>query len=165
MQNLLEILGKVGFDWQVALANFVNFLIVFFILKKYAFGPIKKVILDRQEKIKQGIEDAEKAKNELLKAEFEKEEVLKDARTQANMLVSEINKNKNEIIAEAKDKAENEAALVKTKSIEEISKMKSDFDQEIKEKGTDLILSGIEKLLNENLTKEQSEKFSTSLLK
>ena len=56
MVNIYEILGKIGFDWQVALASLVNFLIILFVLKKFAFKPIKKLIQERQNKINEGIE-------------------------------------------------------------------------------------------------------------
>ena len=41
--DLIEILSKVGFDWRMALSNLVSFLIVFFILKKYALEQINKI--------------------------------------------------------------------------------------------------------------------------
>ncbi len=59
--QILEILGKIGFDWQVALANLVNFLIIFFILKKFAFKPIQKILKERQDKISQGLVKAQEA--------------------------------------------------------------------------------------------------------
>jgi F0F1-type ATP synthase membrane subunit b/b' len=62
-----EILGKIGFDWQVALANLVNFLIIVFLLKKFAFKPIAKIIQDRQNKINEGLENAKKAAEEAMK--------------------------------------------------------------------------------------------------
>lgn len=61
MASIYAILQKIGFDWQVALANLVNFLIILFILKKFAFKPIKKIIEDRQDKINEGLLKAEEA--------------------------------------------------------------------------------------------------------
>ncbi|MBU4369492.1 ATP synthase F0 subunit B, partial [Patescibacteria group bacterium] len=58
--DLQRILGNLGFDWRMALANLVNFLIIFFVLKKYAFKPIKEKLEEREKKIKTGLEDAEK---------------------------------------------------------------------------------------------------------
>ena len=61
MVNLYEILQKIGFDWQGALANLVNFLIILFLLKKFAFKPIGKLIKDRQDKISEGLQKAKEA--------------------------------------------------------------------------------------------------------
>ncbi len=81
MQSILEILGKIGFDWQVALANLVNFLIIFFILKKFAFPPIKKMIQERQDKISQGLVKAQEADIRLK----EVDEIAKEKLKQANL--------------------------------------------------------------------------------
>ena len=65
MVNLYEILQKIGFDWQVALANLVNFLIILFLLKKFAFKPIGKLIKDRRDKISEGLQKAKEAEARL----------------------------------------------------------------------------------------------------
>ena len=65
-----EILSKIGFDYRVALANLVNFLIVLWVLQKFAFPKIQIVLAERQAKIRKGLADAEAAKqaklNELI---------------------------------------------------------------------------------------------------
>ncbi len=81
MQTVLEILGKIGFDWQVALANLVNFLIIFFILKKFAFKPIQKILKERQDKISEGLIKAQEADIRLR----EVDEIAKGKLKQANL--------------------------------------------------------------------------------
>ena len=76
---MLEILGKIGFDWQVALANLINFFIVFLLLKKFFFKKIKETIRERRNKIEKGLEDAEKAAESLKSAEIEKDSIVKEA--------------------------------------------------------------------------------------
>lgn len=92
MENLLNILGKVGFDWQVALANLFNFLIIFFILKKYAFGPIGKIIKERQASINEGLASAEKNTKLLENTKKEQEQILLNARAEANNIILEAKK-------------------------------------------------------------------------
>ena len=71
---ILDILGKIGFDWQVAVANLVNFLIIFFILKRYAFKPIANIIKERQDQVNEGLDNAKLAETNLMQAEQEKED-------------------------------------------------------------------------------------------
>ena len=52
MEYLLETLGKVGFDWRMALFSFINFILVFWLLKKLFFKKILNIIEERQESIK-----------------------------------------------------------------------------------------------------------------
>jgi F-type H+-transporting ATPase subunit b len=69
----------------------VCFLLALFVLKKYAFGPIQKAIDDRRERIRDSIEEADRARDEarnlleehrklIGKAKSDAEEILADAR-------------------------------------------------------------------------------------
>jgi F-type H+-transporting ATPase subunit b len=73
----------------------VCFLIALFVLKRFAFGPIQKAIDDRRDRIRQSIEEADRAREEarnLLeehrklvgKAKSDAEEILADARKTAD---------------------------------------------------------------------------------
>jgi F-type H+-transporting ATPase subunit b len=73
----------------------VCFAITFFVLKRYAFGPIQKAIDDRRERIKQSIEEADRAREEarslleehrklIGKAKADAEEILAEARRVAD---------------------------------------------------------------------------------
>ncbi len=102
---MLEILGKIGFDWQVALANLVNFLIIFFILRRFAWKPLKNVIEERQQKIVKGLEDAQKAATDLKMAEEIRKQKVEDAKLHANQIVSDANLKSASIISAAEGDA------------------------------------------------------------
>ena len=70
--NILEILGNIGFDWRIAFANLVNFLIIFYLLKRYAFGPIGRILDERRRKIEEGLEHAREAETNLMMAKEER---------------------------------------------------------------------------------------------
>jgi len=46
--NIGQILSNLGFDWQIAFANLINFLIILWLLKRYAFTPIKNTLETRK---------------------------------------------------------------------------------------------------------------------
>jgi len=155
---ILDILGKIGFDWQVAVANLVNFLIIFFILKRYAFKPIARVIKERQDKVNEGLDNTKRAETNLMQAEQEKEQIVMQARQEAN-----------EVVASAKDQAD---ALLASKTVEagkehdrliEEGKKKAqkEFDRmerEVRAQAAGLIVSSVEKILNEDLDEKQDKK-------
>lgn len=161
---MLEILGKVGFDWQVALANFINFLIIFWVLKRFAFKPILKIIEERKEKIQSGLEDAEKAKTELLMAEEIGKKEINKAKIKANTIIGEAEKKATSVIETSKE----DALSVKSKIIEDaqidILKKKNSIKKELEKENVNLIINGMEKILKENLTKEQQEKYIKNIL-
>jgi len=161
---MIEILGKVGFDWQVALANFVNFIIIFIILKKFAFNPIFKIIKERQDKINKGIEDAEKAESNLIMAEETRNKKITEAKLEANEIIGTAQKKANEII----DLNKTEALKIKANIIDEgekqVAQQKKILSQEIEKETASLIINSVEKVLRKNLSSDQEEVYIKSIL-
>jgi len=67
----------------------VCFAITFFVLRRYAFGPIQRLIDERRREIRQSIEDAENARNEARKLLEEHRALIGQARGQAEEILSE----------------------------------------------------------------------------
>jgi F-type H+-transporting ATPase subunit b len=161
---MLETLSKVGFDWQVALANFVNFVIIFLVLKKFAFGPILKIINERQHKINQGLEEAEKARTNLLMSEETGKEYITNAKKDANSIIIEARQKGDNIISELK----NEAIELKSNIIKEgeqqVENKKNSLRKELEVETSEIIVNGIEKILKNKLTREQEQNYIESFL-
>jgi F-type H+-transporting ATPase subunit b len=80
----------------------VCFAIVFFVLRRYAFGPIQRVIDERRERIRRSIEEADKAREEARK-------LLEEHRA----LIGHARRDSEEILAEARRQAEAQRARVR----------------------------------------------------
>jgi F-type H+-transporting ATPase subunit b len=78
-----------GFNKSIFISQCISVLIVALLLKKFAYGPILKVLLERRERIEQSLKDADRIKAELAKTEAARQEVLNKANTQANKLIEE----------------------------------------------------------------------------
>ncbi len=88
MSEILNILGSVGFNWHVALANFFNFLIILFLLNKFFFKKIGSTIDTRHTIIERGLNQARDAEKALSSAAEEKNEILKAARKERDSIVA-----------------------------------------------------------------------------
>ena len=159
-----EVLSNIGFDWQVALANFINFLIIFWILKKFVFGPVGKIITERNEKIQTGIDQATQSEAELLVAQQKAEEEIKAARSQANKIVADAQKTADNQIAHAKDKASLEAAAIAEKAHIQLEKNKMKMEKELFEKTAGLVALGVQKILDEEVTESKNSELSKRAL-
>ena len=67
----------------------VSFLITLFVLKRYAFGPIQKMIDERRERIRQSIEEADRAREEARKLLEEHRALIAGARSDAEQILTE----------------------------------------------------------------------------
>jgi F-type H+-transporting ATPase subunit b len=67
----------------------VCFLVTLFVLKKYAFGPIQKTIDERRERIRQSLEEADRARDEARKLIEEHRALIRQARQESDEILSE----------------------------------------------------------------------------
>jgi F-type H+-transporting ATPase subunit b len=78
-----------GFAWPLFLSNIFSFLIVCFLLQRFAYKPVVDMLEARREKIAQGLKNAEKIKAELADAEKQKADILARANADAQRMIEE----------------------------------------------------------------------------
>jgi len=78
-----------GFNTSLFVSQLISFLIVAFLLHKFAYKPILKVLEQRRETIAQGQANAEKIKQQLAETEATRQKIMADANVQANKLIEE----------------------------------------------------------------------------
>lgn len=85
----MEILNNFGFEWILFIAQIVNFLIIFFVLKKFLYKPVLKLLKERREKIEEGLKQADEAAKLLDETIQKEEKILKEAQEKARKLLEE----------------------------------------------------------------------------
>ncbi len=108
MQSILEILSSVGFNWHVALANFVNFLIILFLLNTFFFKKLGRTIRERGEIIERGLTKASDGEKLLARAEEEKSAILSEAKKESHALLEKARTEGQELVAKMKTIAQKE---------------------------------------------------------
>jgi F-type H+-transporting ATPase subunit b len=164
MNAVLDALHNLGFDWHVALANLVNFLIIFYILKRFFFGSISKVLTERKEKIEKGLSDAKEASLALSQANERKADIINEAQSKASILLSE-----NEIKAKKLSQTLEEEAHKKVESIIQSAQqreaaIKAENELELNQKIPGLAAKAVESILMEKMSPEENQKFINKLL-
>lgn len=98
-------LAALGLSLPALIFQLINFGILYFVLNKYAFPPIIRLLDSRRKTIAQGIEDADAAKAAKEQAETERQRVIEGARNDASDLVeaarSEAKREADRIVKEA----------------------------------------------------------------
>jgi F-type H+-transporting ATPase subunit b len=85
----MDALANIGVDWKLLLAQVVNFGILLWILKRYAYQPMLRLMDERTTKIEKGLSDAAAAAKKLQEVAQEEKTILAAARTDAKKLLSE----------------------------------------------------------------------------
>lgn len=100
-----EILNNFGVNPVLLVAQIVNFLIILWVLKKFAYKPIFDILDARRRKIAEGVKNAEEANKALEKALGEEQRILKDAQSEAQVILSDAQKQAAEMLSEEESHA------------------------------------------------------------
>jgi len=98
----------------------VSFLILLFILGKFAWKPILGAINERETFIESALSQAEAAKEEMARLTSENDALLKEARIERDNILREAKKMKDQIVSDAKETANKEGARMIEKARVEI---------------------------------------------
>ena len=128
-----------------------SFLLLIFLVKKYAWGNITSVLNERAEKISSDIDGAEEARKKAEELASKREAELAGSRTEAKTIIENAKetaeKSKADILAEAKL----EAGRLKEKANQEIAQNKAEALQSVKGDVADLTISLAGKIISQNL--------------
>jgi F-type H+-transporting ATPase subunit b len=86
----------------------ICFLIALYVLKRYAFGPIQKMIDDRREQIRRSIEEADNARAEARKLLEEHRSLMNEARSEAEQILAEARKTRESMEQRMREETEAE---------------------------------------------------------
>ena len=84
-----RIVTTFGVDWPHLLAQVASFCIVCFVLYRFAYRPILKMLEARREQIARGLANAEQIKAELAQTETQRQEVMARANAEATKFIEE----------------------------------------------------------------------------
>lgn len=163
--SMEEIIKTFHIDTKLILAQFINFAIVFFVLYKFAYGPVLRVLKERTKKIEKGLRDAEESQKKLTEISEKEKEVLVKARKEAQEIIKKAEeqavKNKEGIIAEANKQAD---ILIKKAQVG-IEEEKNKVMLEVKNEIAGLIMLATEKIVGEKINSESDKKIIDSIVK
>ncbi len=133
------------------------FLILLFLLKKFAWGPIMSSIKEREMSISTSLAMAKQTQEEMKQLQADNEKLLKEARIERDAILSDANKIKDNIINEAKSKAKVEADRIVESALENIENEKRAALTEIKTQVAELSIEIAEKVLGAELSDKKKQ--------
>ena len=140
------------------------FLIVFFILKKYAWTAIIKGLNEREKNIATSIASAERIKLEMAQLKNDNEAFLLQAREERVILLKEAKETKDKLISEAREEAKAQAARIVADAQVTINHQKMAAIIDLKNQLGNLAIAVSEKILRRELNnKDEHELFIRQL--
>ena len=138
---------ELGLIFWTALA----FIIVFVLLRKFAWGPILNSLDQREKNIAGSLETAERVKREMAQLKSENEELMAKAREERSAMLKEAKETKDRIVSEAKEQAKVEANKIIADAQQQINAQKMAALTEVKNEVGKLVIEVTEKVLRRQL--------------
>lgn len=133
------------------------FAIVFFILAKFGFPMISNMVEARREKIEKSLKDAEEAQAQLAQMNETRNQMLRQAREEQTRILSDADRQRNEIIAKAGDDARKEAESIMAVARIRIANEREDAMRQIRSQVASLSVDVAEKVLQQNLSDSKAQ--------
>ena len=133
------------------------FLIVFFILKKFAWKPILKSLNEREKGIADSISAAERVKLEMAQMQNENEKLMQQAREERTSMLKEAKDMKDRIVNEAREQAKAEANKIILDANQQIQQQKMAALTEVKNQIGMMAVDVAEKILRQKLSTAEAQ--------
>jgi F-type H+-transporting ATPase subunit b len=144
-------------EFGLLIWTLLAFLVVFFILGKFAWPAIVKGLKQREQTIADSLATAERVKSEMAQMKSENEALLAKAREERAQLLKEARETKDRIINEAKDQAKTEANKIVLEAQAAINAQKMAALTEVKNQIGKLVIEVSEKVLRKELGNKDAQ--------
>lgn len=135
----------------------LSFGLVLWLLAKYAWKPIMKMLKEREESIENALHAADKAREEMQNLVNDNERLLSEAKNERDAILSEARKIREKMIEEARGKANDEAQRIVENAKERIENEKMAAITELKNQIALLSIEIAEKLIREELSHDRKQ--------
>ena len=143
----------------------ITFLVLLFILKKFAWKPILSAVSEREQGIRDALASAVEARKEMENLQADNERILKEARVEREAMLKEARELKNKMIDDAKQDAKLEASKLITQAQAAIEAEKKATIADLRSQVAKISISIAEKVVREELSNtEKQEKLVESML-
>ena len=155
-----ETIQSLGIYWPKLVAQVVNFGIVLFILWKFAYRPVLKILEERRQRVAEAMVNAEKAREELARTEAQRQQVLAETNAQANKLIEEARAAAGKLREQETQKAIREAEQIVTKAREAAALERARMLADVKRELGRLVVATTTKVTGKVLTPDDQRRLS-----
>ncbi len=153
-----DLFGVLGIDWRLLILQTIAFLIMFWVLKKFAYPPLTRALDERQSTIEAGLKAAKDAEVRAEESKDEIEKLLADARTQASEIMATAKNEATTTIETAEEKAKTKAQRVLDQAHEQVQQDIAAARTALRKDTIDLVALATEKVVREKINSTEDKK-------
>ncbi len=140
------------------------FIILFFLMKKFALPPVQKTMQERSDKIRNSLEEAEQVRDEAQNVLDQYKRQLADARQESNRIIDEARQTAESLRSDLMERAESEVEELRRRAREEIAAAQERAASELQSRVGTMAIELAEKVVESNLDREANMRLIESYI-
>lgn len=140
-----------GLNWPSFLWHLVNFAILFFVLWRFLFPPVLKMLDERQARIRESMERAETLRDESARAAEAVKAQLDEARREGQNIINNANQIAERIRGERQAQAQAEYEAILRRAHEDAAREREQAFAELRQQVADLAVMAAERIIHRQL--------------
>lgn len=145
------VLGTLGINWKLFISQLINMGIVFFIVARWVWKPVMKVLDERAKKVEQSVKDADAISTERRNIEMQRGVLLKEAEAKAQTVITEAMERAEVLKQETTTKARTEVEKILRDGKEVLRAEKAAMLRDAKAELGNLVIQATGKVLEESV--------------
>jgi F-type H+-transporting ATPase subunit b len=164
IQNFEDIGAKTGFTWPQFIAQCIAVTILFLVLQKLAWAPVRAKLEERRRIIADSMANADKIKKELADAEATRLSIIQKANDKANLIIAEAEKSAAAIAEQRAKEATRQAEDIVRNAHEAAVLDRNRLMAELKQHLGELVIQTTEKVAGKVLTADDQSRLNRETL-
>ena len=160
MDALSNVAQQFGVYWPNLIAQVVLFVIVYHVLKRFAFKPVIAMLEERRRRIEEGQINAENIKRQLAEAQTKYEEILAKANAEAQRLIDEVRASGDRLAEQKRQEAIAAAEQITVKAQEAIALERDRVMADLKRELGRLVVDTTTRVTGKVLTPEDHQRIN-----
>ncbi len=145
----------ISLEWQQLLTHALGFLLMLWVLKKFAWGPILNILEERRQRIEGDFKEIDEKNAEADKLKAVYEDKLKNIEAERRQKIAEGVNEANKLASHIKMDAQEEARNIIARTNEQLDRDVAKAKVQLKEEMVSITLAAAEKILQEKLDEKK----------
>lgn len=153
-----------GVQWNLLLAQILNFCLVAYLLYRFALKPVLRTIEERQKAISDGLQYAEEMKSQLVETEKKRVAILEEAQVDAKKWLDKTKQDSASYFQTQRTRAEEQAEVLLNQARQAIDQERVKMLKEVRSEVVELVVTTTEQVLRKSLTDKEKDSFNQRAL-
>ena len=153
-----------GINIPGLVAQIVNFLLLLFLISRFAYKPILNMLNQRSEQIKESLEAADRARQEVQQSEANIQAQLDAARREGQIIIEQASRSAEQLREEIQQVARQEAETIRQRAQADFDLERQKAIADLRRQFADLTVTAAERVINESLDRAKHQSLISEVL-